>query len=106
MSGLKPVDGYFERQPDPEFGSVVPRCFDHDGKHFCTARQTLIASQGGMIIMMLDTGKAGLFFELTPAGVRRLCDDLLEVTRKVEDAHAEASKQQLADVLKRRCPPA
>lgn len=106
MSGFRKVPGYFEREPDPEFGSVVRRCFDHDGKHFCTAQQTLIASQGGMIIMMLDTGKAGLFFELTPAGVRRLCDDLLHVAAKVEAEHAAQANDLLAQALNRRPPPA
>jgi hypothetical protein len=104
VSGFKPVAGYFERQPDPEFGSVVPRCLDHNGKHFCTARQTLIASQGGMIMMMLDVGKGGLFFELTPAGVRRFCDDLLTVADKVEAEHANRSNELLAEVLKRPPP--
>lgn len=96
------VDGYFERQSDPEFNAINPQCFNRDGAHFCSAVHTFVASQGGMVILSMEAGSAGLFISLTPAGVRRFANDLLGVADKVEADHAETANAQLAATLAKK----
>ena len=105
-TGMRRVPEYFERGPDPDFGTTTPRCFDRpDGKHFCMAHATLVASKQGLILLAMEAGKGGLFIELTPAGVRQLAGDLLAVADKVEAQHAATSNAMLADTLARKPDP-
>lgn len=105
MTAFRKAEGYFERQPDPEFGATVGHCIDRDdGKHFCMAGGVLIASQEGHIALLLETAGGGLFVKLTPAGIRQLCGDLLTVADKVEAAHMADASQLLARTLSRRPP--
>jgi|GEM_PF-3482347 len=102
-TGMLRVPGYFERGPDPDLGTTTPRCFDRpDGKHFCMAHSTLVGSKGGLIIVSMEAGKGGLFLELSPEGVRRLCTDLLTVADKIETQHAATSNALLAQTLARK----
>lgn len=102
-TGMLRVPGYFEHQPDPDFATTIPRCFERpDGKHFCMAQQTLVGSRQGLIIVSMETGEGGLFIELTPAGLRRLAGDFLMVAEKVEAQHAAASNALLSQTLARK----
>lgn len=97
---FQPVPGYFERKPDPDMGTTTPHCINRpDGKHFCMAHQTLVASKGGLILLMIEDDRQALFIEMTPEGIRQLCGDLLNVAAKVEAQHVATSNTQLAEAL-------
>lgn len=88
--------GYFERLPDPDLGTTIPHCFDRDdGKHFCMAHQSLVGSKGGLILLMIEAEKGGLFIEMTPAGIRQFCGDLLGVADKIEAKHVKPATHSL-----------
>ena len=100
---MRNAPGFYERKPDPDLGTTTPHCFDrHDGKHFCMAHQTLVASRGGLILLMIEDGKQALFIEMTPAGIRQFCGDLLGVAEKIEAQHVASSNEQLAATLARK----
>ncbi|MFN3424526.1 MAG: hypothetical protein ACK40C_07465 [Novosphingobium meiothermophilum] len=99
------------REPDPDFQTVAPFCFNRpDGVHFCMAQQTLVGSVGGLIRIMMDRpvddAHLGLFIEMTPAGIRRFAADLAQVADAVEARHAAAANAQLAATLAARPDPA
>lgn len=100
---MRNTEGYYERQPDPDMSTTIPHCFDRDdGIHFCMAHQTLVGSKGGLILLMIEAEKSGLFIEMTPAGIRQFCGDLLGVADEIEAEHVETSNAQLAATLARK----
>lgn len=105
VSGCEKADGYILRPYDPDFSASAPAPFiGPEGVVFRPAYNQLVASQDGMVLVMLDDEDVGLFAKLTPESVRILAHDMIRVADKVEAESALRSNAQLARVLSQRPP--
>lgn len=105
VSGCQKADGYIDRTMDIDLAAIAPSPFiGPEGVLFCAAVNQFVASQDGMILVMLDDEDVGLFAKLTPESVRIFAHDMIAVADRVEAESTQRSNAQLARVLSQRPP--
>lgn len=92
----------FERTADLDTMLVNPTCMHFAGRHNCPAAMFDITSMGPISLLTLLAQRANVFVGFTPAGVRQLAADLLQVADQVEAAHVDAANAKLAATLDKR----